>query len=69
METKVYGYRGVVLGELMLVNLAVQVLWISYAPVTGEAAAFYGVSALKIGLLSRVIMIALIPLSSPVLLA
>ena len=66
METKVYGYRWVVLGAFMLVNLAVQVLWISYAPVTGEAAAFYGVSDLKIGLLSMVFMIAFIPLSIPV---
>lgn len=66
METRVYGYRWVVLGSFMLVNLTVQLLWISYAPVTGVAAAFYGVSDLKIGLLSMVFMIAFIPLSIPV---
>lgn len=65
-KVKVYGYRWVVLGAFMLVNLAVQVLWISYAPVTGAAAAFYGVSDLKIGFLSMVFMIAFIPLSIPV---
>jgi MFS family permease len=50
----------------MLVNLAIQVLWISYAPVTGAAAAYYGVPDLKIGLFSMVFMIAFIPLSIPV---
>ncbi len=63
---KVYGYRWVVLGAVMLVNLAIQVLWISYAPVTGQAAIVYGVSDLRIGLLSMLFMIAFIPLSIPV---
>lgn len=66
METRVYGYRWVVLGSFMLVNLAVQLLWISYAPVTGIAAAFYGVTDLRIGLFSMVFMIAFLPLSIPV---
>lgn len=59
-------YRWVVLAVFMLVNLAIQILWISYAPVTGQAAAFYGVSELKIGLFSMAFMIAFIPLSIPV---
>ncbi len=63
---KVYGYRWAVLGAFMLVNLAIQLLWISYAPVTGQAAAFYGVSDLKIGLLSMLFMLAFLPLSIPV---
>ncbi|MFA6507764.1 MAG: MFS transporter [Treponemataceae bacterium] len=63
---KVYGYRWVVLGAFMLVNLAIQLLWISYAPVTGQAAILYGVSDLKIGLFSMLFMIAFIPLSIPV---
>lgn len=63
---RVYSYRWVVLGSFMMVNLAIQLLWISYAPVTGVAAAFYGVSDLKIGLLSMLFMIAFIPLSIPV---
>ena len=50
----------------MLVNLAIQVLWISYAPVTGQAAILYGVSDLRIGLFSMLFMIAFIPLSIPV---
>ncbi len=63
---RVYGYRWVVLGAFMLVNLAIQLLWISYAPITGQAAAFYGVSDLRIGLLSMLFMLAFIPLSIPV---
>lgn len=63
---KVYGYRWAVLGVFMLVNLAIQLLWISYAPVTGQAASFYGVSDLKIGLLSMLFMLAFLPLSIPV---
>ncbi len=62
---RVYGYRWVVLAVFMLVNLTIQVLWISYAPVTGPAAELYGVSELQIGLLAMTFMIAFIPLSIP----
>jgi MFS family permease len=63
---KVYGYRWVVLATYMAVNLTMQMLWITFAPVTSLAAKFYGVSNLKIGLLSMTFMIAFIPLSIPV---
>jgi MFS family permease len=69
MEEKrfqVYGYRWVVLAVFMLINLTMQMLWIGYAPVTGPAAKFYGVSDLQIGLLAMTFMIAFIPLSIPV---
>ena len=62
---RVYGYRWVVLGVFMAVNLAIQTLWISYAPVTTSASSYYGVSELRIGLLSMVFMIAFVPLSLP----
>jgi MFS family permease len=65
-QYKVYGYRWVVLGVFMLANLTMQMLWIAYAPITGPAASFYGVTDLQIGLLSMVFMIAFIPLSIPV---
>ena len=29
----------------MLANLAIQMLWISYAPITSQAAKYYGVSS------------------------
>jgi MFS family permease len=63
---RLYGYRWVVLGVFMLVNLTIQILWISYAPITGLAATFYGVTDLKIGLLAMTFMLAFIPLSIPV---
>ena len=58
-------YRFVMLGLFMLVTAMNQLLWISFAPVTGEAAAFYGVSNLAIGLLSLVFMVVFIVVSIP----
>ncbi len=66
VEYKVSGYRWIILGAFMFVNLTIQLLWISYAPVTGPAAVFYGVSELKIGFFSMVFMIAFLPLSIPI---
>ena len=63
---KLYGYRWVVLGVFMFINLTIQILWISYAPITGVAAAYYGVDDLQIGFLAMTFMIAFIPLSIPV---
>ena len=62
---KLYGYRWVVLGVFMLINLIMQTLWITYAPITGLAASYYDVSDLQIGFLSMTFMIAFIPLSIP----
>lgn len=65
-QYKVYGYRWVVLAVFMFINLTIQMLWITYAPITGPAAQFYGVTDLQIGLLAMTFMIAFIPLSIPV---
>jgi MFS family permease len=62
----VYGYRWLVLAVFMFINLTIQMLWIAYAPITGPAARFYGVSDLQIGLLAMSFMIAYVPLSLPV---
>jgi cyanate permease len=58
-ETKiqVYGYRWVVLLVFALLNAVVQMHWIAFAPITGEAATFYGVTPLEIGFLSMSFMI------------
>jgi MFS family permease len=64
-QYRVYSYRWVVLAVFMLVNLTIQMLWISYAPITSLAAKYYGVSELAIGILSMSFMIAFIPLSLP----
>src|SRR5512146_2015352 len=63
---KLYGYRWVVLAVFMFINLTIQILWITYAPITGPAAKFYSVTDLQIGLLAMSFMIAFIPLSIPV---
>ena len=65
-EYRLYPYRWVALAVFMFVNLMVQLLWISYSPVTGEAAQFYHVSDLQIGFLAMTFMIVFIPLSIPV---
>ena len=62
---KLYKYRWVVLALFMFVNLTIQMLWITYAPITGDAAKYYGVTDLQIGLLAMTFMIAFIPLSIP----
>ncbi len=64
-QYRVYRYRWVVLAVFMLVNVTIQMLWISYAPITSLAATYYGVSDLWIGLLAMSFMIAFIPLSLP----
>jgi len=65
-DYKLYSYRWVVLAVFMFINLTIQMLWITYAPITGPAAEFYGVTDLQIGLLAMTFMIAFIPLSIPV---
>src|SRR4030066_507484 len=62
---KVYGYRWVTLLVFMLVIAINQLLWISFAPITGDAAKFYAVSDLSIGLLSMSFMIVYIVVSVP----
>jgi MFS family permease len=60
---RVYGYRWVVLGAFMAVNLTIQTLWISYAPVSSVAQDYYGVSAGAIGVFAISFMIAYLPFS------
>jgi MFS family permease len=50
----------------MLINLTIQILWISFAPITGTAAKYYNVSDLQIGLLAMSFMVVYIPLSIPI---
>lgn len=64
-QVRVYGYRWIMLAAFMLVVAANQLLWITFASVTGDAARFYGVSDLAIGLLSMIFMIVFIIASIP----
>ncbi|HVN55051.1 MAG TPA: MFS transporter [Anaerolineaceae bacterium] len=63
---RVYGYRWVVLIVFMLVNLAIQILWITFGAITLPATQYYGVSDLQIGLLAMIFMIVFVPLSLPI---
>ncbi|HEX8990985.1 MAG TPA: MFS transporter [Anaerolineales bacterium] len=49
---RVYPYRWVVLAVFMFINITIQILWISYAPVLIPAAKFYGATDTQIGLLA-----------------
>jgi cyanate permease len=64
-DFKVYGYRWVMLSVYMLVVAVNQLMWITFAPITVEAAHYYGVSDLKIGILSMCFMIVYIVISVP----
>src|SRR5450759_93090 len=63
---KVYPYRWVILAVFMLINLTIQIEWICFAPITGQAAKFYNVSDLQIGILAMSFMVVYIPLSIPI---
>jgi len=66
MEEKniqVYSYRWIVLLLFMFANITMQILWISFATVTLEATAFYGVEEFDILLLSMIFMIVYIPVT------
>ena len=65
IKFKVYGYRWVMLALFMLMVAANQVLWITFAPITVDAASFFKVSDLMIGILSMSFMIVYIVVSIP----
>jgi len=62
---KVYGYRWIMLVVFMFAVALNQLLWITFAPITGAAAKYYGVSDLSIGLLSLIFMLVYIVVSIP----
>jgi len=62
---KVYGYRWAMLLVFMFAIAVNQLLWITFASITGSAAKYYGVSDLSIGILSLSFMIVYIFVSIP----
>ena len=60
---KVYGYRWIMLSVYMFIVAVNQMLWITFAPITTDATAYYGVSDIKIGILSMCFMIVYIIVS------
>jgi cyanate permease len=64
-DFKVYGARWLMLIVYMFMVAVNQLLWITFAPITGDATKYYGVSDLRIGLLSMCFMIVYIVISIP----
>lgn len=64
-EFRVYGYRWVMLAVYMLAIMVNQIMWITFAPITIDATSFYGVSDIKIGILSMSFMIVYLVVSVP----
>jgi MFS family permease len=62
---KAYRARWIVLAVYAVMAAMTQVLWLSFAPITGPAAAYFGRSDLMIGLLSMVFMIVYILAAIP----
>lgn len=60
-----YKYRWVVLLVFSLTMAIQQLLWITFAAITKDAAAYYGVSDMSIGMLSMVFMLVYILISIP----
>nr|HPO45406.1 MFS transporter [Spirochaetota bacterium] len=61
----VYAYRWMVLLVFALLNGVIQLDWITFAPVTVDAMALYGVSAFWIVLLSMSFMLVYLVMSVP----
>lgn len=64
-EFRVYGYRWIMLSVFMLAIAVNQMMWITFAPITSDATLYYGVSDLKIGILSMCFMIVYLFVSIP----
>jgi MFS family permease len=64
-DFKVYGIRWMMLTVYMFMVAINQLLWITFAPITGAATKYYGVSDLRIGILSMCFMIVYIAVSIP----
>ena len=62
---RVYGSRWMMLAVYMFMVAVNQLLWITFAPITGDATRYYGVSDLRIGVLSMCFMIVYIVVSIP----
>jgi MFS family permease len=60
-----YPYRWVIIFIFMLVMAMQQLLWITFAPITSSAAAYYKVSDISIGLFSMIFMVVYIFVSLP----
>ena len=51
-QIQVYSYRSVIITVFAVINIVVQIQWLSFAPIAKAAQAVYGVSALQIDFFS-----------------
>jgi len=58
-------YRWAILALFALANVVIEIQWVALAPVTTEAAAYYGVEPLSIGFLSMLFMLVYLVMSMP----
>ncbi len=64
-QTRVYGYRWVVLLVFALITAVIQIQWLTFAPIAREARQFYDVSALAIDFLSLIFMVVFLVVCIP----
>ena len=64
-DFKIYGIRWMMLIVYMFMVAVNQLLWITFAPITSAATKYYGVSDLRIWILSMCFMIVYIIVSIP----
>jgi MFS family permease len=64
-QFRAYGYRWAVIFSFFVIACLNQVLWITFAPITGVAARFYHTSDLMIGVLSMSFMVVFVLLALP----
>src|SRR5271157_986458 len=55
-QYKVYGYRWVVLLVYFLINMIIQMQWLTFAPIAREARIVYNATAMQIDMLSMIFM-------------
>jgi MFS family permease len=63
---RLYPYRWIALAVFMFVNLMVQLLWVSYSPITQQAAQYYNVTDNQVGQLAMSFMVVFVILSIPI---
>jgi MFS family permease len=62
---RVYGYRWIVLLVFAIINMVVQMQWLTFAPIAREARIFYAATPLQIDFLSMLFMIVFLVVCMP----
>ncbi len=62
---KVYGYRWIILLAFVLINIAVQIQWLTFASIASEARLFYSATSLQIDFFSMIYMVVFLVVCIP----